>query len=268
MNPGTKPRKFTSAPAWRRLFVLAALCLWPLANVAVAWADQAPKIVKVGGYSFPPFVDQDQGVTLDLVNALNAYQNDYNFVIVPTSSRRRYSDLVDGRFDVIFFESVSWGWQTHMVDSSQVYLQGDGEVYVALAKPGRDKRFFADLNSRSLLGVTGYHYAFANYEGDPVMLQKKFTISFADDSNALMRMLSKERGEIAVVTKSFLQSYIAQHPELKGAFLISDKYDQRYQHTALVRKGAPLSAHDIDTLLDGMEKAGVLAKLWAKYGIK
>lgn len=229
--------------------------------------EPSPLIVGVGAYHFPPFLDDNVGVTPDLIKAMNAFQKQYKFVMVPTSAGRRYKDMRDGKFSLMLFESIAWGWENEAVDASRVYLQGDGEVYVALAKPGRNQGFFHDLAKRTLIGVMGYHYGFADFNANQAELAKKFRITFADDSEAMLRMLIKERGEIAVVTKSYLQSYLLKHPELQGKLLISDRMDQAYNHTALVRKGNQPGVKEIEKILDGMEKSGQLKKLWAQYGI-
>ncbi len=238
------------------------------AQPVMAEAVSSPKRVLVGGYPFPPFVDKAGGVTLDLIAAMNAFQSDYQFVFVPTSAGRRYKDLADGRFSLIFFESQAWGWDSRQVEQSRVYLRGDGEVYVALAADGRNQKFFDNLGQRSLIGVNGYHYGFADFNADQKALNKKFRITFADDSEAMMRMLIKQRGEVAVVTRSYLQSYLQTHSEFKDKFLISTRMDQAYSHTVLLRAGqSSPSVQEIDKLLDAMERAGVLKKLWHKYGI-
>ena len=56
-------------------------------------------------------------------------------------------------------------------------------------------------------------------------------------------------------------------PEHKAQLLISTKYDQIYQHTILIRKNAKPLVEEMNALLTEMENAGVLAKLWKKYGI-
>ena len=43
--------------------------------------------------------------------------------------------------------------------------------------------------------------------------------------------------------------------------------DQNYEHMAIVKKGSKPSARDIDTLLEAMDKAGLLKPLWANYGL-
>ena len=52
------------------------------------------------------------GLLPDLLATLNAQQSDYQFVLVPTSVTRRFRDFQSARYDLIMFESPTWGWQT------------------------------------------------------------------------------------------------------------------------------------------------------------
>ncbi|MEJ6003322.1 substrate-binding periplasmic protein [Paucibacter soli] len=248
----------------RRLALLACLLL----GAPTALAEPEPQTVWVGGYAFPPFVDKGSGVTYDLLAAMNRFQQDYRFRFIPTSSKRRYADLARGAFSMILFENIEWGWDRQQVEASKVYLQGDGEVYVALNKPGRDQRFFDDLSQRSLIAVTGYHYGFANFNADAAELRKRYRITFSDDNEASLRMLQLERGEVAIITRSYLQHYLQAMPALKGHLLVSDRMDQAYAHTALVKKGSRPSAEEIDALLGRMAASGALAEVWRKYGLE
>ena len=224
-------------------------------------------LVKVGGYEFPPFVEGSRGVTHDLIALLNDSQSEYRFVFQATSARRRYQDFDQGVFDVMLFESLSWGWKDKPVDSSQVYLRGDGEVFVALAAQGRDERFFERLKEHSLVVVNGYHYGFADFDSDRNNLRKRFDVTFADTPEAMLRMLLAGRAEIAVVTRSYLQAFLRRQPQRVPALLMSERFDQLYAHTALLRQGGPISASSFDALIRQLDRSGRLQELWSRYGI-
>ena len=228
----------------------------------------ATEVVRIGAYPFLPFVDNGTGLTYDLVKAMNAFQNDYQFQIVNTSPNRRYADMAGGTFSIILFESIKWGWDAKEVDSSKVYLRGDGEVYAARSAPGRGQEYFSTLNDKHILGVLGYHYGFANYEADQTKLLQNFRMTFSPDNALSLHHLLAGRGDVAVLTKSYLNRYLLRNPQDKSKLLISERTDQFYEHTAVIKKGSKPSAQDIDALLAAMEKAGVLKPLWANYGLE
>jgi len=245
-----------------RLLFIFALFLSALSPAA------ATQVVPVGVYPFLPFVDKSGGLTADLVQAMNAFQKDYEFQLVKTSPNRRYRDMADGAFTVMFFENSQWGWDTAQVDASKVFLRGDGEVYVARASPGRDQTYFNTLQDKHMLGVLGYHYGFANFERDQAVLRQRFNITFGDDNSISLRNLLEGRGDVAVITKSYLKSYLLKNPNAEAQLIVSDRFDQTYSHMALIKKGSQPSAVAIDALLGKMAAAGVLKKLWARYGIE
>jgi polar amino acid transport system substrate-binding protein len=203
----------------------------------------AREVVRVGGYKFAPFVemasaDKPAGLTLDMIKALNQFQNRFDFQFVLTSPARRYKDFEDGKFDLMFFESPDWGWRERKapVDASEVFLDG-GEVYVAQARPGRGQGYFDDLATRRMVGILGYHYGFAGFEADPAALAKRFRVALVNDNAASIEMVLKDRGDVAVVTDSYLKRYLRAHPDLEARLLVSDRYDQRYAHRVLLRQG-------------------------------
>ena len=227
----------------------------------------AAEIVRVGAYPFLPFVDNGTGLTYDLVKAMNSFQKDYHFQIVTTSPNRRYSDMSAGVFNIMLFENIKWRWNNKDVEASKVYLRGDGEVYVARSAPGRGQEYFSTLADKHLLGVLGYHYGFANYEADQTKLLQSFRMAFSANNALSLHHLLVGRGDVAVITKSYLNRYLMKQPKDKSKMLVSDRMDQVYEHTAVVKKGSRPSAQDIDALLTAMEKAGVLKPLWANYGL-
>ena len=240
---------------------------WLLALGACAGWAQAQTLVKVGVYPFLPFSDGSTGLTHELVQALNAFQSDYRFETVPTSANRRYRDLADGVYTHIFFENIQWGWQGKPVEATRVFLRGDGEVFVARAQRGRGQEYFENLADKDILAVLGYHYAFAGLEADPALLRKRFAITFSPDNAVSLRNLLSGRGDVAVLTRSYLSRYLVEQPQDRGLLLVSQRMDQVYAHTALVAHGVHPTAQELNRLLAQMESAGVLGKLWAAYGM-
>ncbi len=228
------------------------------------------KIVRVGGYVFPPYVQEDsgkfKGLTIDLIEVMNAFQSKYRFEFVPTSPLRRYSDFENGVYDVILFESVEWGWKDLPVDCSKVYAR-DCEVFVAKTLPNRTQAYFDHIKGKSLLVYLGYHYPFADYNSDPEYLLHTFNARATVSHEANLRSVIAGRADLAVVTRSYLEKYLSDHPAIIPRLMISDRKEQHYDHTVLVRKSASPSVEEINDLLEKMERAGYISILLGKYGI-
>lgn len=226
--------------------------------------------INVGGYIFPPFLEKNEGeysgLTIDLIDAMNQSQDSHHFQFIRTSSMRRYKDFQENKFDMIVFESIQWGWQDQEVTDSIVFLEG-GEVYITKADSKKNQTYFDHFKGKSLLGYLGYHYGFANFNSDREILKKKFNAKMTTTHTGNILSIIEERADIAVVTNSFLDKFFLENPDLRKKILISEKFDQKYHHTVLIRKNFHFSVQQINQLLLDMKKKGVLDALWQKYGI-
>ncbi len=230
------------------------------------------EIIKIGGYSFPPFVEKNEdefvGVAIELIKVLNEFQNKYEFIFVPTSPVRRYADFDNNFFDLMMFEDMAWGWSSRDdVVSSSVFLEG-GEVYITRTHPTKDQGYFDDISSKSISGILGYHYGFAGFSGDEKYLKENFNMELSSSHEGNIRKVLAGRTDISVVTLSYLNRYLNENPSKRAQLLISEKFDQRYHHTILIRKNGTISVSEINRLLTQMKEQGELDRLWKKYGIK
>ena len=229
------------------------------------------KVIRVGGYSFSPFVElsesgQASGVTIDMIEALNKSQSKYNFVFVKTSPVDRYKDFNDGRFDLIFFEDPKWGWKNYDVFSSKVFLKG-GEVYITSMAEGKDQSYFDSFKGKRLIGIEGYHYALAGFNSHKETLRSKFNMSLTDAPWNLIRAIIGGDADVAIVTKSYLMKALLTRPNMKKKILISLKMDQEYHHKILARKNGPLTEEQVNAFLIDFERKGLAQQLWWQYGI-
>jgi len=230
----------------------------------------AADIVKVGIYDFPPYsfiANKTTGIAIQMIAAMNNAQDKYEFVPVPTTPRRRYHDFENNKFDMMIFESIKWGWQDYPIVASQAFVTG-AEVYVTQANQGRGQDFFSDFKNKAMIGVMGYHYQFANFSSDQEYLKKNFNLVQTNSQKQSLELILKNRGEIAVLSKEYLHYHFSHSPEDKTKLLISNKPDQIYRHTILIRENHKLSIKYINKLLTQMTKAGTLEPLWKKYGLE
>jgi ABC-type amino acid transport substrate-binding protein len=236
-----------------------------------AWA-QAAQEVRVGAAHFPPYTvrpeqGDDTGLLPQLVQALNASQADYHFVLVPTSIPRRFNDFRQARIDMAIFENPDWGWQAIPHVTVDMGLE-DAEIFVARKEENRGQAYFDELNGKSLALFSGYHYAFADFNPDPKYLANKYnaTLTYSHDSNLLM--VQRGRASIALVTRSYLNDFFTRNPESKDQLLASERVDQVYHHYALLRPQAPISGVEFSRLLQQLRDSGELLKIFQPYQIQ
>lgn len=244
-----------------------------LGHVAPACADPDAGIeVRVGAAHFPPYTVRpergvDSGLLPQLTQALNTLQQTYHFVLVPTSIPRRFTDLEQGRTDMAIFENPQWGWQQVAHQAVDMGLE-DAEIFVARRQPGRDQRYFDDLQGKHLAVYHGYHYAFAGFNADPRQLIAKFraTLTYSHDSNLFM--VQRGRADIALVTRSYFYDFLARNPASREQLMSSERVDQRYHHYALLRPGAPISPQAFAALLQQLRSKGELTRIFQPYQIQ
>ena len=237
----------------------------------LAVSSYSAETVKVGGYLFPPFVEKKvdgniEGLTLDMIEGINGLQSKYNFEYVMTSAKRRYEDMFSGKYDVMFFESILWGWSEQPVKASNVFLKG-GEVYITNAEGGKDQSYFDTLKGKSLLGILGFHYGFANFNADENFLESNYNARMTKTHSGNILSIVNKRSDIAVVTKSYILKYLYENPGISNRLLVSEKFDQEYNHTVLVKDGANITVEEINKLLDDLKSSGKMDNILKKYGM-
>lgn len=226
--------------------------------------------IKVGGYPFPPFVEKQDnqyaGLTLDLINLLNSSQQKYEFKFVITSSKRRYQDYNNKLYDLIFFENKLWGWKDIKVEESKVFLKG-GEVYITYNDRFKNQSYFTDLKDKKINAYLGFHYGLFDFSTDEELIKKKFNVNFSTNHESNILKIANNRSDIAIVTKSYLYQFFTKNPELENKILVSNNYDQVYEHRILLRPNSRPTKDEINDLLDMLKSRNLLSRLWSKYGI-
>lgn len=244
--------------------LLATTTLW-------AWQAGAAQVVRIGAAHFPPYTirperGEDTGLLPQMVSALNAMQSDYRFEMVPTSIPRRFRDFQQARFDMAIFENPGWGWKGIAHEDVDMGLE-DAEIFVAHKIPGRTQAFFDDLHGKRLALFSGYHYAFADFNADPKFLAEHYnaSLTYSHDSNLLMVM--RDRADVALVTRSYLSTFMANNPQDADEFLVSDRVDQVYRHFALLRPNAPITSEQFSLLLNQLRENGQMFKIFQPFRI-
>lgn len=250
-----------------RLILRLFICLSLLSsNMTVAKSIN----IKVGAYEFPPFFEtlqgQPSGITPLLVDAFNQIQSEYTFELVVTSPKRRYIDFERDRIQMLFFEDPKWGWKGYPVVTSKTFLHG-GEVFIAKKKKGRDDTFFSDLKQRRIAAMLGYHYKFADWNSDVEFLKKQFDIRLLSHANTIIKQVIKGKADIGIVSKAFLDRELYRKHELNNLLIISDFYDQRYNHRVMLAEDSVIDIETINTILKDLYHSGELEKIFNTFGL-
>ena len=262
-------RRHTRGRGGIRPSIVAACAALLLAGAARA----DPVTVKVGGYTFPPFVRAsagEPGAVRAVLSALNDAQAQYAFAFVSTSARRRYRDFQQGAFDVMLFEQPQWSWGKLAITVETVppIVRG-AEVYVARKDQVTGPTYFADLHDKRIAAYHGYHYTFTGFAPDPETLKRNFDfdVHLNHKHGDSIRQVLDGRADVAVVTRSWLDIYKSSHPNRAEKLTVADRVDQVYRLGAITRPGGPISAEALTALLRDLERTGRLREVLAPFGL-
>ena len=226
--------------------------------------------ILVGVAHFPPFIINEGGtvggLAMQMLELMNAEQSKYEFIALPTLPNTRHKIFDLGRYDMSMFDNLDWGWKGRDVDASDAYLRG-GEIYITQAEPGKGQEYFDSFKNKKMVGIEGYHYGFADFNSDPAYLIQNFDIELTRSNAGSIQMILAGRGDIAVVTKSYLALYLNEHPGDRDKLLLSTKFDQTYQHRIILRRNIKLTIAEINDLLASLKQSGKLDALWAKINL-
>jgi ABC-type amino acid transport substrate-binding protein len=159
------------------------------------------------------------------------------------------------------------------IEATHTFLEG-GEVYITLKKSGRNQDFFTSFKNKNIAGMRGYHYGFANFNADPKFLTNNFNMILLDNNADSIKLILRDRIDLAVVTKMFLNRYLKDHPGAQGQLLVSKRFDQIYAHRILVRRSFTPGAKYMEQLLIKLagipklkNRSGPLTDLWKRWGV-
>ncbi|WP_413586263.1 hypothetical protein [Bdellovibrio sp. HCB274] len=224
---------------------------------------ESRKTVNVGAYGFAPYYDLEKGrgIVNDVLKQLNEMQNDFVFQVIEVPSRRRYQSFTERKVDMYFFEDPKWSWKGIQHYSLPLKVD-DAEVYIAHRKKAKDQNYFEKLTGKSIAGIVGYHYKFANFNTDETVLRSKFDIILVTHNLATVRMVLNDRVDIGVVPRSYIRQYLRDHPERYDDVLISEKVDHNYDLRLIANPKAAISKDKLAKLIENLVKKSAYKDLF------
>lgn len=226
----------------------------------------AQDTVRVGGYIFPPFVERGEdgslkGMTLDLIDLLNAYQDNYHFEFYLTTPSRRHKDFSDGKYNTLFFEDKRWGWQEYNVEETKSLI-GNNQVYIANKINAKTQEYFDSLKNKTILAVRGYSYGFADYISDPIVLSRLFRIRLVTEPDTILPLIIKNRADVSILSESYLLRKFKEHPDILNNLIISKKNDSNEKLGLLNGGNSSISTSELNNLLDKCIEEKALELFW------
>lgn len=244
-------------PYLRRLLTTLSL-----STLLVTTAANATQLVNVGLTSIqPPFVvnpETKQGLVYDFLEFLNKKQDKYHFSARLVPVKRLLSTDKYSTPDMIAFNNVEWGW---------VKRGGIGSLTLT---DGRDLFFsltdnIHPENKGTLAAVTGFHYAFADYQSKN--LPKLDYVRLVKNEQAVIRLVEHGRTEKGIISESLLNWISVSEPERYQKFKIDPKEDHSYNRQFITLPSSPIDVEEFNQLLLKC-KGPQMDELFALYGLQ
>lgn len=227
-----------------------------------------PVQVKVGAYEYSDifFYDNDQpnGVVPKLIKLLNDFQENYEFRLAETSSRRRYEGLMNGDFDLVLFDSPKWEWHELDVQFSDTLLV-ESDLYVALASGEDPEALFSDVLSYPILCVLGFHYSFADFNADPAFLEANYDVLLRYNEEDVFDGLLAGEAPVGVISAGFLTTKLNQQPELSEKLVFAVMPHARYDLVSVLSSNSAITLEQFNQLIAKVKDSGVADHLWQHH---
>lgn len=246
-------------------------------SLLVVPSARAATDVYVAAYEFPPFYSSelDQHLVGELVTSLNFMQTEYRFIIREIPVTGRYQALAkEGCCDLIFFESMAWGWHEKIealdinIERTKPLLRG-GERFVARKEDAKDINYFADYSGKRLGGVAGYHYPFATTGDENMGQERDFGVYLSDSHMTNIRMLLNGRLDMIMLTDEFISS-LEVSPEGQDFYhelgFSPERYSE-YKLPVLVNPDKNLSLEALNALILQLSNEGELDAVFRTFNM-
>jgi len=246
-------------------------------SLLIAPSARAATDVYVAAYEFPPFYSSelDQHLVGELVTSLNFMQSEYRFIIREIPVTGRYQALAaDGCCDLIFFESMSWGWKEKIaaldlnIERTEPLLRG-GERFVARKEDAQEINYFADYSGKRLGGVAGYHYPFATTGDENMGQERDFGIYLSGSHLTNIRMLLNGRLDMIMLTDEFISSLevLDEGQDFYDKLGFSPERYNDYVLPVLLNTDKTLSLEQLNSLIIQLSNEGELDAIFRTFNM-
>lgn len=208
-------------------------------------------VLRVGVYEFAPFAKEKckKGIVIDFLEYVRSQEPNLEYELFITNSHRRQRDLLGRKYDIIFFEDLSWSWEPYgeKIRWGEPIKLGD-ELFAMRA----DKKIFEgkiqdNLQGRRVRIHQGYHYNFLGNEKDLKQLRKNnISAGLSDEDN--FKDLLAGRVDIVAVNSFWVKERRRTHPYDFEGIILDNIDNQSYKlrviwHPEIEDQAQKMQAH-------------------------
>jgi ABC-type amino acid transport substrate-binding protein len=234
-----------------------------------AHAAQTRVVVATESWAQLMYLDKQnvpQGVLADFVRRMNTVQDKFRFELAIYPRLRLDLVFMDKRADVYPLRTIAWTKpELGLLPTKTILTSGD--VYFAhSANRYKGRAVFADLKSKKIAGVRGYHYQLFDNNSDEAWIKKNFDAYLVASNEAVVDFVLADRADVGIVPEVIMANYLAD-PRMRARLLIGE-FDSRVELSNLVRKDGPISVDQMNAIVDLLIKSGDVNQLKTSLSIQ
>ena len=211
------------------------------------------------------------GFTIDLVNAINKTQKDFEIELQIVPSKRFYKELLPQQsFDFVFFQDPKFSFEGNFKEVSEFGIAGK-EIFFSLTKNANYSQYFRDksIKNKSIAGREGYTYEFAqNTIKDYDKIYKQFNVSLVNSDEQVVDMVLKGRCQVGVVEYHYLRYQNKINQDVAKNIFISKRADSPNFRQMIITRKSKITAKQLDAILSKLYKDNTIQQIADKYNIE
>ena len=203
--------------------------------------------------------NEPKGPLADFVRRMDEVQDKFHFELKLFPRLRLDQVFIDKAADVYPLRTTEWTRpELGLLPTKTIVNSGD--LYFAK----RGNRFgggkvFANLASKNIVGVRGYHYRLFNNNADEAHIKKNFNAYLVASNEAVLKFILADRADVGIVPEVIMAQYL-KDPAMRAQLIVGG-YDSRVELSNLVRQDGPISVAEMDAIIDLLARAGDVDKL-------
>ncbi len=142
---------------------------------------------------------------------------------------------------------------------------GGSEVYVAASGVEGGQAFFDNVAEHKIAAVYGFHYGFADFNGDPAYLQTSYSVEQPLNPCTSLYYVLDGRVDVAVVPEIYLEMFLQNYAQYQGRFLVGETPDQTYEHSFVVSRDHGPAVEELNDIIAKLRDNGDLDRLMEPY---
>jgi len=210
--------------------------------------------------------DRPEGIIADFVGRMNAVQDKFRFELSVLPRLRLNQHFIDRKADVYRLRTVAWTEPSLRLRATRTLVVAHDMYFAFKDNKWGGEAICDHIREASIAAVRGYHYRLFDNNPDPAHIAARFKVALLPSNESVMHFIGLGRADLGIAPEAILAAYLNDQA-LKEQFLVCKRPDSEVRLSNLVREEGPISAEQMNAVIDLLEKSGDVARLRAAMTI-